>query len=151
MRRSIQVAALASITFFASCVKPFGGGNSSSSFKDDQQTAESSENGATSASKEGYSTFAYYEGIRADGKRSASRNDGTGLKMPCITKEVIAAGQEVSYDFWHGHSGELHRFTLKVEDLEQLKQETSIEIFTAIVDGHKHAVKVDTKKPCKTK
>ena len=148
MTRSIQVAALASIALFASCVKPFGGENSSSSFKDDQPAEE---NDAASATKEGYSTFAYYEGIRADGKRSASRNDGTGLKMPCITKEVIAAGQEVSYDFWHGHSGELHRFTLKVEDLEQLKQETSIEVFTAIVDGHKHAVKVDTKKPCKTK
>lgn len=143
MTRSILFAVLASITFLASCVKPFGGGNSSSTVKDDQPAAVTE--------KEGYSTFAYYEGIRADGKRSPSRNDGTGLKMPCITKEVIAAGQEVSYDFWHGHSGELHRFTLTVEDLQTLKDEKSIEVFTAIVDGHKHAVKVDTKKPCKTK
>ena len=151
MTRSIQVAALASIALFASCVKPFGGENSSSSFKDDQPATASTENDATNATKEGYSTFAYYEGIRADGKHSASRNDGTGLKMPCITKEVIAAGQEVSYDFWHGHSGELHRFTLTVEDLQTLKDEKSIEVFTAIVDGHKHAVKVDVKKPCKSR
>lgn len=143
MTRSLYVAAVASIALFASCVKPFGDGNSSSMVKDDQP--------AIAAEKEGYSTFAYYEGIRADGKRSASRTDGTGLKMPCITKEVIAAGQEVSYDFWHGHSGELHRFTLTVEDLQTLKEEKSIEVFTAIVDGHKHAVKVDVKKPCKSR
>lgn len=151
MKRSIQVAVLASITFFASCVKPFGGGNSSSMVKEDQQAAAANSDQAVAAEKDGYSTFAYYEGIRADGKRSASRNDGTALKMPCITKEVIAAGQEVSYDFWHGHSGELHRFTLTVEDLQALKEEKSIEVFTAIVDGHKHAVKVDVKKPCKSK
>jgi hypothetical protein len=143
MTRSIQVAALASIALFASCVKPFGGKNSSSMVKDDQPAAVTE--------KEGYSTFAYYEGIRADGKRSPSRNDGTALKMPCITKDVIAAGQEISYDFWHGHSGELHRFTLTVDDLQTLKDEKSIEVFTAIVDGHKHAVKVDVKKPCKSR
>jgi len=143
MTRSILVATAASIALFASCVKPFGGGNSSSMVKDDQPAAV--------AEKEGYSTFAYYEGIRADGKRSASRDDGTALKMPCITKDVIAAGQEISYDFWHGHSGELHRFTLTVEDLQALKDEKSIEVFTAIVDGHKHAVKVDVKKPCKSR
>lgn len=151
MTRFIHIAALASIGLFAACVKPFGSGNSSSIVKDDQPAVGSNSEQPVASEKEGYSTFAYYEGIRADGKRSASRNDGTGLKMPCITKEVIAAGQEVSYDFWHGHSGELHRFTLTVEDLGTLKEEKSIEVFTAIVDGHKHAVKVDVKKPCKYK
>jgi hypothetical protein len=58
-------------------------------------------------------------------------------------------GEEVKYDFWHGHNRELHRFTLKSEDLAELKSGKSIEVFTAVVDRHKHAVKIDLEKSCK--
>jgi len=99
--------------------------------------------------KEGYQSFAFYEGIPANGIRSLSRSDGTSHGMPCVTKGVIARGEEVKYNFWHGHNRELHRFTLTSEDLAQMKDGKSIEVFTAVVDGHKHAVKIDLKKTCR--
>jgi hypothetical protein len=125
---------------------------SQSSFKSDAETATTQETIDEEASrneKEGYQSFAFYEGIKEDGKRSLSRTDGTTHGMPCITKAVIIKGEEIKYDFWHGHDRELHRFTLKIEDLAELKAGKSIEVFTAVVDRHKHAVKIDLEKSCK--
>jgi len=125
---------------------------SQSSFKSDAETATTQETIDEEASrneKEGYQSFAFYEGIKEDGKRSLSRTDGTTHGMPCIAKAVILKGEEIKYDFWHGHDRELHRFTLKIEDLAELKAGKSIEVFTAVVDRHKHAVKIDLEKSCK--
>jgi len=125
---------------------------SQSSFKSDAETTTTLENideETTRNEKEGYQSFAFYEGIKEDGKRSLSRTDGTTHGMPCIAKAVILKGEEIKYDFWHGHDRELHRFTLRIEDLAELKAGKSIEIFTAVVDRHKHAVKIDLEKPCK--
>jgi len=96
----------------------------------------------------GYQSFAFYEGIPADGKRSLSRSDGTDHGMPCISRAFIEKGEEQKYNFWHGHDGELHRFTITAEDFALLRSGKSIEIFTAVVDGHKHAVKIDLDKTC---
>jgi hypothetical protein len=125
---------------------------SQSSFKSDAETTTTIENLDEESSrneKEGYQSFAFYEGIKEDGKRSLSRSDGTTHGMPCIAKAVILKGEEIKYDFWHGHDRELHRFTLKIEDLAALKAGKSIETFTAVVDRHKHAVKIDLEKSCK--
>lgn len=116
-----------------------------------QQREESEQPTQEINQKEGYQSFAFYEGIKEDGKRSLTRNDGTTHGMPCISKAVIQKGEEIKYDFWHGHNRELHRFTLTVEHLEQLRSGKSIEVFTAVVDRHKHAVKVDLDKPCTVK
>lgn len=125
---------------------------SQSSFKNNVEASTSQENQDAETlrnEKEGYQSFAFYEGIKEDGKRSLSRSDGTTHGMPCIPKAVIMKGEEIIYDFWHGHDRELHRFTLKIEDLADLKAGKSIEIFTAVVDRHKHAVKIDLEKSCK--
>jgi hypothetical protein len=125
---------------------------SQSSFKSDAETAttlETRDDEASRNEKEGYQSFAFYEGIKEDGKRSLSRSDGTTHGMPCITKAIIIKGEEIKYDFWHGHDRELHRFTLRAEDLAELKAGKSIEIFTAVVERHKHAVKIDLEKSCK--
>ena len=104
---------------------------------------------APASEVEGYQSFAFYEGIPANGRRSLSRKDGTSHGMPCITKAVIEKGEEVKYDFWHGHNRELHTFKLTSDDLTTLKSGKYLEVFTAVVDGHKHAVKIDLEKTCK--
>lgn len=100
---------------------------------------------------EGYQAYAYYEGIGPDDERSGQRSDGTAHGMPCILKDDIAKAEEKSYDFWHGHNRELHQFTITAELFEQLKQGQSIQIYTEVVDGHKHALRVDVTKACTTK
>lgn len=139
---------------FYSCQMTTGKNHTASLTKasDTTQQLEENEQLPTEASlKEGYQSFAFYEGIKEDGKRSLTRNDGTTHGMPCISKAVIQKGEEIKYDFWHGHNRELHRFTLTAENLEQLRSGKSIEVFTAVVDRHKHAVKVDLEKPCTVK
>ena len=151
MKHGEKFLVLASIFLFASCnIRTES--SASSKLRADENSAATADGSVTEqAEKEGYPTFAFYEGIPAQSERNKSRTDGTAFKMPCIGKDVIEAGVEKSYDFWHGHSGELHRFTLTVESLQQLKEGKSIEVYTVVVDGHKHAVQIDTKKTCKVK
>lgn len=148
MRVYMISGAMIAVLGFVSCQMTTSKNQSQSSFKTDASATQ--ENNATDVNdKEGYQSFAFYEGIKEDGKRSLSRSDGTTHGMPCITKAIIAKGEEAKYDFWHGHNRELHRFTLSVEDLATLKSGKSIEVFTAVVDRHKHAVKIDLEKTCK--
>jgi hypothetical protein len=133
-----------------SCQVTTAKNESKSSVKTDTSPTTTAEPAAAEETEmEGYQSFAFFEGIKEDGKRSPSRSDGTTHGMPCITKAVIAKSEEAKYDFWHGHDRELHRFTLTSENLAVLKSGKSIEVFTAVVDRHKHAVKIDMEKPCK--
>jgi len=140
--------AMIAVMGFASCQITTANNQSQSSFKTDDSVTQENQP-ADENETAGYQSFAFYEGIKEDGKRSLSRSDGTTHGMPCITKAIIAKGEEVKYDFWHGHNRELHRFTLTVDDLAILKSGKSIEVFTAVVDRHKHAVKIDLEKTCK--
>jgi hypothetical protein len=152
MRIHLVSGSFLAVFGLASCHFSPNKNQSQSSFKSDTATAITQENADEESlinEKEGYQSFAFYEGIKEDGKRSLSRSDGTTHGMPCIAKSVIMKGEEIKYDFWHGHDRELHRFTLKIEDLAELKAGKSIEIFTAVVDRHKHAVKIDLEKSCK--
>jgi len=98
--------------------------------------------------KEGYQSYAYYQGLRPDEMRDASRKDGTSHGMPCIAKDDITAGEERNYNFWHGHDNELHKFTLTPENLEELKSGKSIEVYTDAVEGHRHAVLINVNAKC---
>lgn len=152
MRIHLVSGSLLAVFGLTSCHFSPNENQSQSSFKSDTETTTTQENPNEEAlrnEKEGYQSFAFYEGIKEDGKRSLSRSDGTTHGMPCISKAVILKGEEIKYDFWHGHDRELHRFTLKIEDLAELKAGKSIEVFTAVVDRHKHAVKIDLEKSCK--
>jgi hypothetical protein len=152
MRIHLVSGSLLAVFGLTSCHFPTAKNQSQSSFKSDAETIATQENANEEAlrnEKEGYQSFAFYEGIKEDGKRSLSRSDGTTHGMPCIAKAVILKGEEIKFDFWHGHDRELHRFTLKIDDLAALKAGKSIEIFTAVVDRHKHAVKIDLEKSCK--
>lgn len=88
-------------------------------------------------------TFAYYQGLGPDEERSPSRPDGTEHNMPCLPIEDISIGEPKSYKFWHGHGGEEHSFSLSEGDFKRLTEGEDIEVYTSIINGHRHALKVN--------
>jgi hypothetical protein len=70
--------------------------------------------------------------------------DGTyGPLTGVVTVDAVIAGLAVTIDFWHGHGGQLHRYTLEPEHYEALKQGQRVTIGTTTVDGHAHTLFVD--------
>lgn len=92
--------------------------------------------------------FGYYQGLGPNERRSASRNDGTTFDMPCILAEDIDAGEDKTYDFWHGHSRK-HRFTVTAEHFTLLRDGEAVEIYTDVVDGHRHALRIKPGEQCR--
>lgn len=93
-------------------------------------------------------SFGYYEGLGPDDTRSSSRTDGTDYDMPCILAEDIAAGVEKPYEFWHGHGGRKHKFVVKPEHFLELQQGRAVEIYTDIVEDHRHSLRISPREPC---
>ncbi len=93
-------------------------------------------------------SFAYYQGLGPSETRNPQRTDGTYSKMPCISSAEIEACVEKSYAFWHGHGAETHQFTLKPEHFAKLKAGEHIEVFTNLVQGHRHALRIDPAEVC---
>src|SRR5688572_30793222 len=53
--------------------------------------------------------------------------DGTlGPKTGIIKVADVAAGKTLAMDFWHGHGGVLHRFTLTPDDFAKLKAKQKV-------------------------
>lgn len=95
----------------------------------------------------GMKSFGYYEGLQPSGTRNPRRTDGTYHQMPCISEADLEAGEEKTFNFWHGHS-RLHTFTVTVEDFEMLNAGEDVEIYTSIVDGHRHALRISPTEAC---
>ena len=57
----------------------------------------------------------------------------------------VVAGTQLTLDFWHGHGGTPHRFTLTPQHFEQLEQGHKITLGTTMVDGHAHTLFIDPK------
>ena len=60
-----------------------------------------------------------------------------------IEVDFVLAGASITLDFWHGHGGQRHRFTLEPAHFEALKRGERITIGTTTVDGHAHTLFVD--------
>lgn len=60
-----------------------------------------------------------------------------------VTVAHVIAGSTVTMDFWHGHGGQLHRFTLEPTHFEKLKLGERITVSTTTVEGHAHTLFVD--------
>jgi hypothetical protein len=70
--------------------------------------------------------------------------DGSyGPKTGIIKVADIAAGADKLYDFWHGHGGRLHRFTLTAAHFGELKKKKRAIVTTTVVDNHQHTLFVD--------
>jgi hypothetical protein len=92
-------------------------------------------------------SFAFYQGLAPRETLSPSRTDGTTYNMPCIPPEDIEAAEEKTYAFWHGH-GETHRFTVTPEDFAALRAGRTLVLYTTVVDGHRHALRIAPRVPC---
>ena len=70
--------------------------------------------------------------------------DGTyGPLTGVVEVAYVAAGAAITLDFWHGHGGQQHRFTLEADHFEALKQGQRVTVGTTTVDGHEHTLFVD--------
>ena len=74
--------------------------------------------------------------------------DGTyGPLTGVITVEYVLAGIEITLDFWHGHGGQVHTFTLLPEHFEMLKRGERVDLATTEVDSHHHTLFIDPADP----
>lgn len=70
--------------------------------------------------------------------------DGTlGPLTGIVTTAHVIAGVLITMDFWHGHGGVPHRFTLDPTHFDALKRGERITITTTTVEGHAHTLFVD--------
>ncbi len=70
--------------------------------------------------------------------------DGTyGPLTGIVEVAYVTAGAAITLDFWHGHGGQQHRFTLEASHFEALKQGQRVTVGTTTVDGHEHTLFVD--------
>lgn len=60
-----------------------------------------------------------------------------------ITVAHTIAGAALTMDFWHGHGGVPHRFTLQPGHFDALKRGERITVGTTTVDNHSHTLFVD--------
>ncbi len=68
---------------------------------------------------------------------------GLGPKTGVIKVDYILGNAPVEMEFWHGHGGKQHRFTLLPEHYLQIKQLKKVTIETTQVDGHAHKLFID--------
>lgn len=70
--------------------------------------------------------------------------DGTyGPTTGLITVDHIVEGRDRLFEFWHGHGGTRHRFTVTAADFAQLARGERVTLTTSEVDGHSHELFID--------
>jgi hypothetical protein len=70
--------------------------------------------------------------------------DGTlGPLTGIVTTAQVIAGSTTTMEFWHGHGGVPHRFTLEPMHFDALKRGERITLGTTTVEGHAHTLFVD--------
>jgi hypothetical protein len=72
--------------------------------------------------------------------------DGTyGPLTGNIKVAYVIANATITLDFWHGHGGTQHRFTLDQATFDKLKAGQRVTLGTTTVDGHSHTLFIDPK------
>ena len=64
-----------------------------------------------------------------------------------IKVAYVIANAAISLEFWHGHGGTPHRFTLEPAHFAKLKAGEKITVATTTVDGHAHTLFIDPTDP----
>jgi hypothetical protein len=67
----------------------------------------------------------------------------TGTIRAVDVRDHVLAGTDQTYDFWHGHNGVLHQFTLTAANFADLVKKKRVNLVTTVVDGHQHDLFVD--------
>lgn len=68
---------------------------------------------------------------------------GYGPTTGIITVDMVVAGRPRDMEFWHGHGGQSHRFTVSEADLAALSRGERVTLVTTEVDGHSHMLFID--------
>lgn len=70
--------------------------------------------------------------------------DGTlGPKTGIVTVDQVIADAALDNEFWHGHGGRNHRFTVTSDHLRKMRNLEKVTITTTSVDDHAHTLFVD--------
>ena len=72
---------------------------------------------------------------------------GMGPKTGIVKVEYILKNEPVTIDFWHGHSGKIHKYTVTPEHFAELKKLKRVTLETTSVDSHKHKLFIDPVDP----
>ena len=70
-------------------------------------------------------------------------DDSLGPLTGIIEVAYVIAGTTITLDFWHGHGGQQHRFTIEPAHFEQLKAGERVTLGTSTVDNHAHTLFID--------
>lgn len=74
--------------------------------------------------------------------------DGTyGPTTGVIRVADMVAGAELTLEFWHGHGGMNHSFTIGAADFEALRRGERVTLITTEVDSHQHMLFIDPVDP----
>jgi hypothetical protein len=64
-----------------------------------------------------------------------------------IKVAYVLANASITLDFWHGHGGVMHRFTLEPAHFAELKALRRVTLETTIVESHSHQLFIDPVDP----
>ncbi len=70
--------------------------------------------------------------------------DGTYGPLTGVVDVVsVVAGTAITLEFWHGHGGVQHRFTITPDHFTALTRGERVTLTTTTVDGHEHMLFID--------
>jgi hypothetical protein len=72
---------------------------------------------------------------------------GLGPRTGIIRVSAVAAGVDLPMEFWHGHGGQQHRFTVTAAHFAALRRRERVMVETTEVDAHRHLLFIDPVDP----
>jgi len=72
---------------------------------------------------------------------------GLGPRTGIIKVEYVLADKPVELEFWHGHGGKSHFFTVKPEHFAEMKRLRKVTLQTTEIASHSHKLFIDTSDP----
>jgi|GEM_PF-1873325 len=148
-RRFLRLVVGSAVVSAVGCVADAGDGNGSDPGADATASPDGGVQDATAAPADAttpgcdaqtvlvYDTYA--QALYLDG----SLGPLTGI----ITAVAIRDGVSLDMDFWHGHGGVLHRFTVTPGDFAALRRGERVYLDTTVVDDHQHTLFIDPSDP----
>ena len=90
----------------------------------------------------------YAQALYLDGSNGplTGQEKNSGVRAQASTHEEVAyvvAGTVITLDFWHGHNGQLHRYTLEPAHFAALERGERVTLVTTIVEDHQHMLFID--------
>ena len=138
---------LLTLHFTLACSDAPARGGRESTGEDSQRDTllDGSADGDAHASDAGDASDAHHPTVRLyDTNAVALYFDGSnGPYTGVIEVAYILANVELTLDFWHGHDGVLHRFTLTPAHFADVKKLKKVTIETTVVEDHTHLLFID--------